>query len=273
MKTNIDAGGWLPAIAEYADWLRVAGRAQGTVYLRRRHLLRLARDLECGPYGVTVEMLIRWLVSHQWGAEARRSARASLVSFYTWAHSTGRVGTNPARLLPAIAPAPGQPRPASEDAVQHALSRATGRVRLMVELAAFCGMRRGEVARCRGDRLVQDLLGGWNLQVEGKGGKVRTIPVPGYVASAIREAGEGWTFPGGDNGHVSPWWVGRLVSRVLPAGVTMHQLRHRFGTRAYQGTSDLLAVQQLLGHARPETTQRYVLVAPSALRRAVQAAA
>nr|WP_232848073.1 tyrosine-type recombinase/integrase [Occultella kanbiaonis] len=59
----------------------------------------------------------------------------------------------------------------------------------------------------------------------------------------------------------------------MPDGVSTHTLRHRFATRAHAVERDLLSVQQLLGHASPSTTQRYVLVQPDALRRTVLAIA
>ena len=49
------------------------------------------------------------------------------------------------------------------------------------------------------------------------------------------------------------------------------RLRHRFATQAYNGTHDLRAVQQLLGHSRPETTARYTLTDDDALTAAVLA--
>lgn len=55
-------------------------------------------------------------------------------------------------------------------------------------------------------------------------------------------------------------------------GWTAHTFRHRLATRAYAGTRDLLAVSELLGHSRPETTQRYVLLPDDALVAAVEAA-
>ncbi|MBA2774731.1 MAG: site-specific integrase [Nocardioidaceae bacterium] len=44
---------------------------------------------------------------------------------------------------------------------------------------------------------------------------------------------------------------------MLGAGWSGHKLRHRFATTAYAAERDLLAVQQLLGHSRPEVTARY----------------
>jgi site-specific recombinase XerD len=51
----------------------------------------------------------------------------------------------------------------------------------------------------------------------------------------------------------------------------MHALRHRFATKAYNIDRDVFTVQQLLGHASPETTQRYVQVSDINMRRLVEA--
>ncbi len=67
--------------------------------------------------------------------------------------------------------------------------------------------------------------------------------------------------------------VGKAMRRALGFASSAHALRHRFATRAYAGTHDLLAVQRLLGHASPATTQIYVAVSDDALRAAVAAAA
>lgn len=51
----------------------------------------------------------------------------------------------------------------------------------------------------------------------------------------------------------------------------MHALRHRFATRVYNVDRDVFAVQILLGHSSPATTQRYVQINDTALRRLVTA--
>ena len=145
-------------------------------------------------------------------------------------------------------------------------------MRLAVRLASELGLRRGEVAKVRGCDLVRDLHG-WSLIVHGKGGKARTVPVPESIAVEIQGHGPGWLFPGADSGHVSAEWIGRLVGRALPRGVTMHALRHSFATRAYERTGDLVAVQRVLGHESPQTTLRYLAIADETLRAVVEAVA
>jgi integrase len=67
-------------------------------------------------------------------------------------------------------------------------------------------------------------------------------------------------------------WAGELCSIALGGRWTLHTLRHRFGTAAYRGSHDLRAVQELLGHSSPATTQIYVAVNEDSLREAARAA-
>lgn len=70
---------------------------------------------------------------------------------------------------------------------------------------------------------------------------------------------EGWLFPTPRaTGPIGAIRVGELVSRALPEHWTCHSLRHRFATKAYRASHDLLLVQRLLGHSKPETTAMYV---------------
>ena len=191
-----------------------------------------------------------------------------LVAFYRWAVLAGHLDQDPTLGLPSVRVPQGQARPTPEAVLHAALGRADERTRTMLLLAAYAGLRCAEVARCRSSDLAEGIL-----YVTGKGGRTRVLPVehPDLVAAFTRA--DGWLFPGRDHGHLSPGTVSRILSEALPAGWTGHTLRHRFATRAYAGTRDVLAVGRALGHSRPETTRRYVQLPPDALLAVVRAAA
>ena len=141
----------------------------------------------------------------------------------------------------------------------------------MVRLAAEIGLRRGEVARVHSRDLSRDLVG-WSLLVHGKGSKTRIIPLTHSLAEALLALPYGYVFPGRDQGHLSPQYVGKLVGAALPPGVTMHSLRHAFASRGFARTRNLVAVQRALGHASPETTIRYIMLPEEDVREVVEEA-
>lgn len=251
--------------------MRAAGRSEQTIGLRTYHLRRLAAwACPVGPWDLSLDDLLRWTGSQDWQPETRRSYRASLRAFWRWGVATERTTRDVAALLPEVPPAKPDPRPAPREAVTAALGEADRRVWLMVRLAHDVGLRRGEVAQVHSGDLSRDLLG-WTLHVHGKGSRNRDVPLPDDLARALRDLEPGFAFPGADHGHLSARWVGRLVGRLLPEGVTMHMLRHACATELHDATHDLRAIQELLGHASVATTQRYVAVKPDRIRAMVQA--
>ena len=174
-------------------------------------------------------------------------------------------GVNVAESLPVIATPRAVPRPASDYDVMAAIQAAPAWVALAIELMATCGLRRAECAALRVDDVVA-VGQGWTLRVVGKGGHERIVPCPPHLARHIRARRGGYVFPGGCDGHVSPGWLGKQVSRVMGPGLTAHTLRHRYASVAYQHTHDLRAVQTLLGHASVATTQVYTAVDDASVR-------
>lgn len=262
---------WHSIIADWADWMRAGNAPDTTISLRRYQIGRVAEDFD-DPWSVTTQDLARWLAGHDWSAETRRSYRSALRMFYRWAYALGKIDHDPAALLPSIRPVEHHARPAPGEIVRTAIELADDRVKLMLLLADLQGLRRGEIAKVHTDDLRADLTG-WSLLVHGKGDKERLIPCLDEIAELIRGRPNGFLFPGQVDGHLSAPYVGKLMSRALKEGCTAHMLRHRFGTRVYANTRDLLATQQLLGHSKPETTQNYVLLPDDALRAAIQSIA
>lgn len=259
---------WGQAVSDWDGDLRAAHRPATTRGLRTYHLRRLGHDHpQRTPWDLQRGDLIRWLGERAWAAETRRSYRASIVLFYRWAHASGRIGVDPAHTLPTIRVPRGLPRPAPDDVVRAAVAVADERTTLMLQCLLQTGMRRGELARLHTRDVERDLLG-WSLRVTGKGGHTRDVPITDSLASAIQGRPAGWVFPGQIDGHLSPRRVGELVSEALGPGWTAHTLRHRFATMAYAVERDLRATQELLGHARPETTAIYTKVPHEAKRKA-----
>lgn len=262
---------WRDAVESLDHYLATKGDLPTTRRLRRLHVQRLAAAFPNGPWRLTTRELMAWLDSHGWDRSTVRSVRSSVAMLYAAGIAAELTEANPASGFPPMKTKAPNPHPTPGDVLDAALERSDAREGLILLLAARCGLRRGEIARCRG----VDVIGEWGercLIVQGKGDKPRTVPIADDLAAAIRSRGGGWTFPGGDGGHLSPDWVGILASRILPGEWTLHSLRHRFATRAYAATTDLLTVQSLLGHASPATTQAYVRTPDEAARRAMLAA-
>jgi integrase len=262
---------WVPELKAFQRSLRAAGRPETTVGIRISHLRRFARESGLvSPWDAELDDLIDWMSGKKWALEYRRSVRASLRVFYSWALDARRIDYNPAERFPVVKVAQPRPRPAGDSEYAAALAEAPAREALMLRLSAELGLRRGEVCQVHSSDITGD-PGQWSLVVHGKGDKDRTLPLHDSLATALRALPQGYAFPGNDRGHLSASYVGKRVSRLLPTGVTMHALRHRFATRAYDVDRDVFTVQRLLGHSSPATTQRYVQVTDSAMRRLVTA--
>lgn len=274
MNTLAIPGGWQAELDAYAVWLRAAGRPPSTQYQRLYHVRSLAAELGIGPYEVTAEQLLEYQAGHDdWSPHTRRARRSSIRLFYSWAHRTGRIPADPSIGLPAISVPIGKARPANDIAYQSGLRAADERVRLMVTLGARAGLRCSEIAAVHTDDVFRDMVG-WSLRVVGKGSRTRIVPIADDLARLLLDRDPGFVFPGQIDGHLSGAYVSKLISAALPDGVTGHQLRHRFASRAFRGSGfNLRAVQELLGHASIATTQIYTAVDDDDLRQAALAAA
>lgn len=272
---------WQDLIAGYRQHLLAAGRPGTTIATRLSHIGRIVRSLDIPPDRATGSELKAWFATQRhWKTETRRGYRNSARSFFGWAHEDGRIQTNPATELPYVAAAVPVPSPAPDRVLKESLLAADARTTAMLDLANGVGMRRAEVAQVHTKDLIES-FDGYQLLVHGKGNKCRIVPVTDEIAAMIQRGAaghtpgastEGYLFPGNDNGHLSPRWVGELCAKAMPDVWTMHKLRHRFATRAYRATRNIRAVQKLLGHASVATTQIYTAVDDHEMRAAVEGA-
>src|SRR5688572_30144336 len=140
------------------------------------------------------------------------------------------------------------------------------RDRAILELFYASGLRLSELV---GLDLEDVNLSGRMARVTGKGGKERIVPFNNSTAKAIKaylkDRGpiEGDAlFLNYQGNRLSTRGVDRIVRRyareaATRLGVSPHALRHSFATHLLQAGADLRAIQELLGHTRLSTTQRY----------------
>lgn len=264
---DCESGMWGHHVGEYFTMLRAAGRSAQTIKLHRHYLNQLAVRHD-DPREIEALDLHRVIAQPSWGPETRKSARTVYRGFFRWMKATKNRRENPAEDLPSVRVNEGAPRPTPEQVALGVMNHPDDRIRFMALLAGLCGLRVGEIARVHSD----DYSDG-RLLVHGKGDKERTVPVVFGGLRKLLERVDGWAFPGKTDGHLSPGHVTRLLSDAMPDQWTAHTLRHLAGTRAYRGTRDVLAVSKMLGHARTETTQRYVQMDDEGVRAALDAAA
>lgn len=260
---------WADDMHNWIDYLTAGGLSPDTLRCRRYKLTRLARDLPDGPRKVTGEQIVRLFASHDWKPETRKAYRNTLSSFFQWLTRTGRRGDDPMQDVPKVRKPHAHPRPCLDRHIVAAMQQATPTERVMLRLAAECGLRRSEIARLHSDDVMADLVGK-SLVIRGKGDRQRLVPCPDDLADIVAGAA-GYVFPGRWDGHVEASYVSRHISNLLPDGWGPHSLRHRYATVTYAATHDLILVSQLLGHASVETTQVYVALPSERLREGMEA--
>lgn len=259
---------WREPVDEWLTWLRGSAQTESTLRTRRQHILNLAQ-LHADPWSLSPGDLARWLSPEDWSPATKRARRASARSFYSWAVRAGYLAESPAADLDPVRQRRALPRPTPTGVLQAALATSDERTGLAIRLAFYAGLRRAEIAGLH----TRD-IGETHLHIRGKGGHERLVPLhpdlAGHLRRAVTVVGDGWIFPARDpETHLTPRWIGRLVGRALGPGWTTHTIRHAFATQAYQAHRDLRAVQELLGHSKPETTARYAAVPDGARTAAV----
>ena len=139
-----------------------------------------------------------------------------------------------------------------------------------LELLYGCGIRVSELAGIDVDAI--DLRTGW-LRVRGKGNKEREVPVPERAIRAVEryleirkpQPDETALFLNSRGKRLSDRQVRRLVKLYATfatgdSTIHPHSFRHAYATHLLADGADLRAIQELLGHARLSTTQKYTQV-------------
>jgi integrase/recombinase XerC len=218
-------------------------------------------------------------------------ALAAIRSWFKWLARAGHIEQNAATLVSTPKLPKHLPRvPSIEqmnrvvDSVRDDAASWPARDRAILEMLYGCGIRNAELT---GLNLADIHWSNEAVLVRGKGQKQRYVPLGDAAAQALRaylaersarlaaaSAEKAIDTPalflnlqlrglgGGSHARLTTRSVGRIVKRIailrgLPADVHPHTLRHAFGTHLLEEGADLRAIQELLGHERLSTTQRY----------------
>ena len=239
---------------------------------------------------------IRGFLSHLYDKGLSKTsvarALAAVRSLYRWLAQEGVVEQNPAKLVSTPKLPKKLPRvPTIEemnsmlDGKMPDVASFPERDRLMFELLYGCGIRNSELV---GINLDDISMSNEAILIRGKGKKERYVPFGGSALAAL-SVYLPWrqqllatlnktpknppkkTMPGKGmpallvnqrGGRLTTRSVGRIIKRIavakgLSPDVHPHTLRHAFGTHMLEEGADLRAIQELLGHERLATTQRY----------------
>ena len=255
----------------------------------RSDLVEFTRSLEGAVEGADSRTIRAFLVSlHARGLDPVSVARklAAVRSFYRFLVRRGVVERNPARETRG-------PRRAQKLVSFLPIDEAT----TLVDARALGGAARDrdvailEVLYATGLR-VSELTGldveavdrsERTVRVLGKGRKERIVPYGAAAAKALerylapRPAARGPLFVNARGGRLTDRSVRNVVRRAARSAgvvrrVTPHTLRHTFATHLLDAGADLRAIQELLGHSRLSTTQRYTHVGTDQLMRVYDAA-
>lgn len=228
-------------------------------------------------------LLREWLASlYDKGLEivSVRRKIAAVRAMFKFLLQEGLIAANPAARLRT--PKPGQKLPDvmsaektnnmldAVEAGERAELPSRERDIAFLELLYGCGIRVSELVGIDLEHL--DLGNGW-LRVRGKGNKERQIPVGERAVDAVNRyltkrsaaPGERALFVNGRGTRLGDRQVRRLVKfyALLVTGdstVHPHSFRHAYATHLLSDGADLRAIQELLGHARLSTTQKYTQV-------------
>jgi len=257
-------------IAEFLTHLADRGHPASTIETYGTLLRYVHRQLPYGLPCATGEELRPWVLDPTRSAATRALRRTAVRTFFVWATDPAdpRVDHDPTAHLPRVPVPARRARPITTEQLHVITATAREPYRTWCVLAAYAGLRCVEISRLHREHVTVD----W-VTVRGKGGRERQVPTDALVwdAVSVLPAGPVALAPGGRPATRQD--VTRLANyhlrRLAAPGVTMHRLRHWFGTYAHRATRDLMITKELLGHVSVATTQIYVAVDTADLRAAV----
>ena len=219
------------------------------------------------------------LYDHGLGKTSVARHLAAVRSLYRWLAREGMVKQNPAALVSTPKLPKNLPRVPTMEEINTVLDTEMPdsaafpeRDRVIMELLYGSGLRNSELISINLEHIS------WSngtILIHGKGSKQRIVPLGESAAVAIRDYLPHRQKLLSEKKKSNPALllnlrgtrlttrsVGRIVKQIavargLPSDIHPHTLRHAFGTHLLEEGADLRAIQELLGHERLSTTQRY----------------
>lgn len=271
------------AISDFLRHLRERNASLHTIKAYTGDLGNFAAYVGSREWKQIDHIAIRGFLSHLYdkGLSKTSVARslAAVRSLYRWLASEGEVDQNPAKLVATPKLPKKLPRVPTIEEMNSVLdgqmpqtAAFPERDRLMLELLYGCGIRNSELTGINVDDIR---LSAEAILIRGKGKKERYVPfgdsakaaLAGYLPARQAVLGElrrntSALLINRRGGRLTTRSVGRIIKHIamakgLSPDVHPHTLRHAFGTHMLEEGADLRAIQELLGHERLATTQRY----------------
>jgi integrase/recombinase XerC len=270
------------AVADFLRHLRERNVSPHTIKAYRCDLASFAAYAGSRGWKSIDHLAIRGFLSRLYekglGKTSVARSLAAVRSLYRWLAREGVVEQNPAKLVATPRLPKRLPRVPTIEEMNSVLdgqmpeaAAFPERDRLMLELLYGCGIRNSELTGINLDDIRRSAEA---ILIRGKGKKERYVPFGDSVKSALaaylpaRQAtlAETKNTPAllinQRGGRLTTRSVGRIIKKIavakgLSPDVHPHTLRHAFGTHMLEEGADLRAIQELLGHERLATTQRY----------------
>ncbi|GGF78936.1 tyrosine recombinase XerC [Alteromonas lipolytica] len=270
-----DCAHWLQKFTDFLRYER--GLSEHTVKNYQRQLEQVALGLELEHWQQLDQTRVKKSVAiARYQSLSARSTALRLSALRTFCKFLLRnnvISTDPVEGVSAPKAEKALPKQMSVDDMSALLNESDDeeiviRDQAMFELMYGCGLRLSELTGLN----LSDISNDHQLRVTGKGNKQRLLPVGRKAWQALNKwlaIRQSWgagndeaLFISRQKKRISNRQVGNRLTEMakrqtLNQRINPHKLRHSFATHVLESSSDLRAVQELLGHANLSTTQVY----------------
>ena len=272
-------------LEQFRDYLQSVGMSENTIESYGRDVKQFLKFLEdegSDILGVDAEMLLRFLqklTERELTGATKRRMMEGIKTFFRSMKRIGQVKENPFadfQDMPKVKDTNMRVLTEMEyrslrDVVRASRRKSSIRDYAILELALQTGLRRSEICFLTIDDMefsTKTTIGHVRVR-EGKGGKERTVTLNNVAESAIKEyltirpeeTGYKEIFLNNRLKACSPIVISAVFKKYMEKagihGASFHSLRHTFATHSLKNDTNIIVVQEALGHSSLTTTQKY----------------